>query len=452
MKVLDFCFDKLSQSKSRGAVDGFEVLFERGTSLSIEVQEGKVDHLSRSTDQGLAFRVLKNKRMGFAYTFDFSDDAVEAAIRTAIDIADLMPEDPLLSSDSLLDFSKMKYPNVDAAKTLDRAGLERSMEEKIEMARSVERAARETDPRIKRVRKAGYEESIGETILMDSKGKRLTHEATVYSTDIMCVAEDGDAAETGSEYFASALSKDLKFTSIGQAGARNALELLHAGAAQTRMCPAVFKNSVVAELIGFLSSSFSAESIDKNFSLLIGKLGQKMFAKDLNLYDDGTLSGGLANSPFDGEGSPRQRTPLIEGGVVKNYIYDTYYAKKLGARSTGNCVRGLKSPPSIGTTNLYLEKGAHSFDALVGSAANGIYITDLMGLHTANPVTGEFSVGASGILIENGKLVKPVKGFAIAGNLVDLLSKVSGVGNDLRFWGTVGAPSLLISQISVGGA
>src|SRR5262249_48902377 len=154
--------------------------------------------------------------------------------------------------------------------------------------------------------------------------------------------------------------------------------------------------------------------------------------------DDGLLPGGTSTSPFDGEGEPSRTTTLVDHGLVMNYLYDSYYARKQGVKSTANSRRGgLKSPPSVGSTNIYLTKGNLSFDRLVGLVDRGVYVTEVMGLHTANPVTGDFSIGASGILIEKGKLTKPVKGFAIAGNLIDLLKNISEVGSDLRFWGGV---------------
>ncbi|HRK01147.1 MAG TPA: TldD/PmbA family protein [Oligoflexia bacterium] len=453
MQTLNMAFDKLHQFKTKGTIDAFEILFQRSSQLGIEVQGGKVDHLSRATDQGMAFRVLKDQRMGFSYTFDLSENAVNVALRTAIDIAALMPQDPLLS---LVTFRDQKYTTIDSKSghdVYDLQGIERNIEEKIELAREVERAARSVDQRITRVRKAGYDESIGEIVIVDTDGTRLSHHGTTFSTEILCVAEDGQSAETGYESISSPLSKNLKATWVGEMGGRNALELLHATPAPTRKCPAIFRNSVVAELIGFLSGSFSAENIDKNFSLLsLNKIGQQVFSKELNIYDDGLLPGGLATGAFDGEGMPQSRTTLLKAGVVESILADQYYARKMKIKATGNCSRGIKTPPSIGTTNLYLEKGPHSFEALLKQAHNGVVITEVMGLHTANPVTGEFSVGASGLLIENGQITKPVKGFAIAGNLTDLLSKVTAVGNDHRFWGTTGASSFMVSELNIGGS
>ncbi|MBI3557812.1 MAG: TldD/PmbA family protein [Deltaproteobacteria bacterium] len=431
-------------------VDKFELAFEKSSSLGIEINDGKLDHLSRSTDQGIAIRTLKNHRMGFAYTFDLSRNAVELAMRTALEIAELMPADPL---NDLIPFTGLSYPKVE---NYDRQGLEVSLEQKIEIARGVEADAKRQDPRIKRVRKSSFNEARGESILLDSTGKQLRHEMTVFGASLTCVAEEDDDAEMGSDGRYSTKLANIMGSGAGEVAitaARNALEGLHAGQAPTMTCPVVLKNSVVADLLGFLSGSFSAESIDKNFSLLVGKKGEKLFSPKLTIVDDGLLTDGTSTQPFDGEGQPARLTTLVDGGVIANFIYDLYYARKHKTATTGNSSRGgVKSPPGVGTTNVYLKPGSRSFDMLVADAGKGVYITDLLGLHTANPVTGEFSVGASGVLIEGGRLTTPVKGFAIAGNLVDLLHDVADVGSDMRFWGSVGAPSLLVSKLAISGA
>ena len=442
MEILEFCVTKLQSME----VDKFELAFEKSSSLGIEINDGKLDHLSRSTDQGLAIRTLKNHKMGFAYTFDLSRNAVELAMRTALEIAELMPADEL---NDLVPFAGLTYPKVE---NYDQQGLEVALEKKIDIARSVEADARRQDARIKRVRKSSFNEARGESILIDSTGKQLHHQMTMFGASLTCVAEEGTAAEMGSDGRYSTMLADIDAGAVALTAAHNALELLHAGAAPTMTCPVVLKNSVVADLIGFLSGSFSAENIDKNFSMLVGKRGERLFSDKLHLIDDGLLAKGTSTQPFDGEGQPTRATTLIDGGVVANFIYDLYYARKHKTKTTGNSSRGgVKSPPGIGTTNLYLKPGIRSFDALLSDANKGVFITDLLGLHTANPVTGEFSVGASGILIEDGRLTTPVKGFAIAGNLVELLRNVADVGSDMRFWGSVGAPSLLVSKLAISG-
>lgn len=441
MEILEFCVEKLQSQK----LDKFELFWEKSSSLSIEIKDGKLDHLSRATDEGLAIRVLKNQKMGFSYTFDLSRNAVEKAVRTALEIAELMPADPLNDLPTLA-------PSYAPIESFDATGIEAPLDDKIHFAQSIESIAKKQDKRITRVRSSGLDESYGDMILVDSSGRQAKHRASFFAAHLSCVAEEGGDAEIGHDgQYATHLSK-LNATDVAHYATASALELLHGSAAPTMTCPVVLKNSVVAQLIGFLSSSFSAENIDKNFSLLIGKKGEKLFSDKINLTDDGLMPGGLATSPFDGEGTPSQKNVLIDSGVVKGYLYDNYYARKHGTKSTASSRRGsIKAAPGIGPTNLYLNKGQKSLTELFATISKGVYITNVMGLHTANPVTGEFSIGASGVLIENGRLTRPVKGFAIAGNLISLLRDVSEVGSDIRFWGGMGTPSLLVSQLSISG-
>ena len=444
---LNYCAEKLQKLGLNQGANKFELCFEKSSSVTVEVQDGKVDTLTQSTDQGLAIRTLKDGRMGFSYTFDLGQAALDKAITTALEISELMSAD---ENNILGNFSSHDYPSI---QDYDGKGLSVSLDDKITLARELELVTKAYDPRIKRVRKSGFDQSSGEIILTDSDGKRISHASSVFTAYVTCVAEaiDGTAEMGGDAEYVHFLDS-LDYKKVSKLAAQNALELLGSTKASTMKCPAVLKSSVVAQLVGFLTSSFSAENIDKNYSLLIGKLGAPLFSDRVTLTDDALLTNGISSSPFDAEGTPCRKTLLIENGVIRSFLYDNYYAKKSGAYSTGSSKRGsLKAAPSIGSSNLILQKGSLSFDTLISKAGTGIYITNVMGLHTANPITGEFSLGASGILIENGKLTRPVKGFAIAGNLIDLLKSVAEVGSDFKFYGGTGVSSLLISELSIGG-
>jgi PmbA protein len=288
--------------------------------------------------------------------------------------------------------------------------------------------------------------------LVDSHGEHIHHQSTMYSASATCKAEAGGDSQMGGDYGFSTTLEGLDIGSVSLASARYATELLGAGQAPTMKCPAVLRNSVMAELVEFLSSSFSAEEIDKGRSMLAGKQGQRIFSEQLKLIDDGLMPGGYGTAPFDGEGVPSRRKVLIDNGFVSGTLVDGYYGRKLGLEPTGNSGRGIKSPPSIDTTNLYIPAGPKTLEKLFDGISKGLLVTDLMGVHTANPVTGDFSLGASGILIENGKLTRPVRGFAVAGNVLEVFRRIVDTGNDLKFFGGVGAPSARVSEISVGGA
>ena len=425
--------------------DQFELYFLKKSQLEIEAKEGKVDTLSQADDLGISVRILKDKRQGFSFTTSMDPSAIDHAIQTAFDIALHMPEDAF---SQLFQFSSFVYPHIDAH---DSKSKKIPIAQKAEMAKALENYCLKTSPKVKAVRSASVSETVTEMQLMDSSGDVIHHQETLYMASVTCKAEEGTDSQMGSDFEFSNFLEGLNLARVGKRSAEYALELLGAKTAPTMKCPAVFRNNVIAELLGFLSTSFSAEEIDKGRSMLAKKVEQKVFSEKVTLFDDGLYPGGMGTSPFDGEGTPCQKTLLVDHGTLKGALYNGYYARKQGCDSTGNASRSIKSPPTVGYTNLYIENGSLSLDQLFDGISRGILITELMGVHTANPVTGDFSLGASGILIESGKLTKPVCGFAVAGNILDVFRKMTDIGNDLRFFGSVGSPSARISEISVGG-
>jgi PmbA protein len=325
------------------------------------------------------------------------------------------------------------------------------------LARSIEAACRKQDARVKAIRAASVSENVYEVHLVDSSGGHIQSQATRYSASVTCKAEENGEAQMGGDF---GFSTDLDrlgtevIDAVGKQSALHAVELLGAGSCPSFQGHAILRNSVVAELVEFLAASFSAEEIAKGRSMLAGKLGQRLFSEHVTLIDDGLLAGGYATSPFDGEGVPSSQTTLVDGGIAAAALYDVYYGRKEGKEPTGSSQRGIKAPPSIGFSNLYLKAGrktpAKLLELFTG-ISRGILITDLMGVHTANPVTGDFSLGASGLLVENGRVTRPVRGFAVAGNVLEVFRRMTDIGNDLRFFGNVGAPSVRVSELAVSG-
>jgi PmbA protein len=210
---------------------------------------------------------------------------------------------------------------------------------------------------------------------------------------------------------------------------------------------------VVTRFMSILSASIEADAVQKGKSMLADKVGQQAASIQVNLIDDAASEEGMASFPFDGEGVASERKVIIEKGELKGFLYDTYTGLKAGLRSTGNGIRGsFRSLPGVGATNLILSPGIQLPNQLIKDIDCGFYITDVMGMHTANPISGDFSVGAAGIMIEKGKLTYPVRGVTIAGNLLDLLQDIEAVGNDLRFYGGKAASTIRIKNISIGGS
>ncbi len=434
----------LAEVKNRG-IKEFEIYINLSRSLSIESKGGKIDSFEASDIAGASLRVFSDGRQGFSYCTDFSNDAVKRMVDDAAmgsmhvtpDEFRILPEAAgSIPSVSVFDARMKDIPD----------------EEKIERAKALEDAVLSFDRRIKRVRKAAYSETEYRVAIFNSRGVDVDHRGTYCSASVSALAEEGAESEMGSDFESVRFYDGLDVKLIGKRAGENAIRLLGGKKIKTVRCPVILENSVAVDFLGVLASSFIADSVQKGKSLFAGKVGASVASEIMTIVDDGLYPGGIGTAPVDGEGVPRQRTPLIQAGVLKGYLYDTYTAKKDKIKSTGNAVRpGIKAPPSCGLSNLYIEKGNLGMDALLSEAGTGLLVTDVMGMHTANPVSGEFSVGASGIWIENGKKGYPVKGVAIAGNIIDILKSVSAVGSDLRFFGKIGAPSLLISELTVSG-
>jgi PmbA protein len=347
------------------------------------------------------------------------------------------------SAPPAVDFSGLFDPTIETA----------SEKEKIKTALEIEKSAVGYDKAVTRVRGASFSESLSAWRVLNSRGVDVTGEATYFTGSVMAVAgSDGDS-QMGYEAALGHKRGDVDPAWVGKEAARRAVEALGAGRIETRKGSVVFENMVVIELLGTLAGSFFAGNVARGKSMLAGREGEKVLSELINIYDDGVLAGGWASAPFDAEGVARRKTPLIGKGVCSGFLYDTYWGVRLGHESTGNSVRGgFKGSPSVGTTNLYMEGGSTSLEGLFELMGDGLFITEMMGVHTVDTVTGEFSLGASGFLVEGGKVAGPVRGFAVSGTLLELLSCVEAVGSDLRHLGSVGAPSLLVCDVDASGA
>lgn len=442
---LDAALEAARESLEGVKPDEYEIYLNRSSSTKIDSKDQKVEALTRAEDVGLSIRLKRQNRVGFSFTTSLTVPSIKRAVESALEVCQVMPEE----KDITLGGFDSEIPEIE--NRFDQAGLDRMMDEKVQLAMRVERICREADRRIQTVRSASYAESLRETILSSHDGKTLRHRATLFSASIACKAEEKGDAQMGYEYVFSPFLSKLDVEFCARSGAESATELLGAMKPASLKCPAVIRNDVVSDLLDFLSSSFSGEEIEKGKSLLQGKHREKIFADFITILDDGLKSGGLATQPFDAEGTASQKTKLVDQGVFTSMLLDRKYAKRFGAKPTGNSARSIKSPPGVSTTNLYMEPGTKSLAELIREVGEGIMITNLMGVHTANSVTGNFSLGASGILIRNGKLDVPVKGFAVAGNILDLFRNVASLGSDFRFFGSVGAPSLLLPELTVSG-
>ncbi len=423
----------------------YEIFFQRIRKTKIDVSEGEVENLSRSEESGVGIRVLKGKKLGFAHTSALDRESLKDTLVKAMEICDLQSEDE--GNTFLRELHKSDVESV-----YDQEGLRLSLEEKIKIPIDLEEKAKSLDDRIKGVRKSSLTEGESEVFMINSYGVQVEEKGTFYTAMIATLAqEEGDSAISWEFRGVRKLSR-IDVEDIARDVVMKSVSLLNPKPMDTKVMSVIFFRESAAMLLEAFSQMFLGDSLVKGKTLLKGKEGESVGSELLTIIDNGTLKEGFATSPYDGEGVPRKENVVIEGGVFKNFLHSLYTAKLSSQKPTGNSERSsFRSQPQAGTTNLYIKPAEGTLEDLIGMEEEVLLVTDLMGLHTVDPVSGEFSLGASGVLYKGGKRVHAVRGVTVAGNVLDLWNKIFAVGNDLKFYGSVGSPSLLVKDITVGG-
>lgn len=422
-----------------------EAYVSRNRELNIEVRNGCVDTMKLAEDRGMGLRVFRDSRVGFSFSTDLSSRGIEEAVRQALANCMKASGDPYLR----LPPPGTKYPELDI---YDPGIREATVEQKIDMAKSMEEAARSYDSRVKVIESSTYQDGEALVTIVNSLGMKLTCRGAYCGIYLALAAGEGDDSQTGFALDFSLKLDRLKPEEVGRDAARRAVRMLGAAPVTTRRVPVVLEPYVAAGFLGLIGPALTGEAVQKGRSLFAGKTGTRVASDKVTIIDDGALPGGIASSPFDGEGVPTSRTVLIENGILKGYLYNTYTAAKDGVQSTGNGVRSsFKGTPEVGVTNFFIEAGTTPAEKLVKEVTDGLYVTEVMGMHTANPISGDFSVGVAGLLINNGEFTKPVRGMAMGGNIIELLANIDAVGDDLKFFGGRGAPTLRVSGMTISG-
>jgi PmbA protein len=435
-------------ARAAGAQDA-EAWAEERQGLELRVYDGAVESLTDAGGRGLGLRVFLDGRSGYAYGTDLSDDGLRALAEAAQGGAACADPDEfggLPESFGASSISGLHSPEIERWTT----------ERKVDLAVAVDRAARAVKG-VTQVEQTVYADTRERVAIANSRDFASSYEASSAWSYSSAFAGEGADLMTG---LGVGLARDpagLDAEAIGTEAGERALALVGARQPESRRCPVVLDAFVAASFAGFIGGMLSADAVQRGRSLFAGKLGEEVAAPELRLADDPTDPDGLAGAPFDGEGSPTRRNALIEGGRLSTYLYDTRTARKDGRETTASASRGsYRAPPSVGTSNLVLDAGTSSLDELVAQAGDGLFVTDVAGLHSGvNPVSGTFSVGATGRLIEGGELGRPVREITIASDLVTMLKAVRGVGSDARwvpFGGSVKAAPLLLEEMSVGGS
>lgn len=443
----DLATHLLSRAKAQGATEA-DVVVADGETFSVQVRLSAVDRLTKAREKRLGLRVFFGKRSACTSTSDFSHDSLEGLVADTCALAKAVAED----KDSGLppaDLMTKEFPHLDL---YDPTKLD--TETQIELARKAEASAMNLDPRITNSEGSDFDSSSGRMMLGNSHGFLGEYQSSSFSIAVMPVAQEPESGGMQRDSWYSVSRKYSRLESpesVGREAATRALRRLGSRKVSTRRVPVIFDPEMASGLLGNLCSAISGYSLYKGASFLMDSLGTSLAPEWVTIIDDGRLADGLGSRPFDGEGVPTRKTMVVEKGVLKSYLLDTYSGKKLGMATSGNASRGVGDSPSVGPTNFYLLPGQTSPEDMIKSVKDGLYVTELIGFGV-NMVTGDYSRGAVGMWIENGELAYPVEEITIAGNLKDMYRSIEVIGNDLNFRSRVASPTLKITEMTVAGS
>src|SRR5579875_1704709 len=444
--------DVVAQAMRAGASDA-EAVAREGDEFSVNVRMGQVETLKESGSRALGLRVFLGKRSASTSTSDLTPEGIRRLVEGALALARVTEEDPFAGLADAEEFGAAPgnlHLYFDDVYSLPGP-------ERIEWARRAEAAAMAADKRIANSDGGSFDAATGRRAMANSRGFAGSYRTSYVGVSAapLAVDESGQMQRDGWWSSARSLAVLEPPESVGAVAARRALRRLGARRVPTQRVPIVFAPETARSLIGSLFEAVSGDAIWRGASYLAGKLGQTIAAPSVTIVDDHLMllptgAGGFGTSPFDGEGLPSRRTVVVEKGVLRSYLLNSYAARKLGMKSTHNASRGLAGAPGVGAGNLYLEPGAQAPEQMIGDVKQGLYVTSLMGFGV-NTVTGDYSRGATGLWIENGQLTHAVEEVTIAGNLGEMLRNVTAIGNDLIFRGAVASPTLRIDGMTIAG-
>jgi len=436
---------KIKDRLSVQNVKEFELYLEAKEGTNLEVKEGVRDVYENKMGLGFGLRILENHQMSFSYGSDFSDSAIDFVIdqcRQSLPFQNLdknhtfaktqqLPPGPQLADPS---FSNIAY------------------DEKLDFIFQMEKAAYKMDSKVTDVKYASLDDEMETVYLENSNGMQYQEDRTVFCASIGVQTGDRDGQEIAYEMDSQIVFKNLRGDEIAQSAAIHSMDLLDGQPIPNYKGPIILHREVVGELLDIWALSFMGDHVYKKNSYLEGKLGKQIYSKNINLIDDGLMENGMGSSTFDDEGSSKQSTTLIKDGIISGFLYDLYWGLRSGLKTTGNASReDVTAIPELSYSNFYIKSGTKSLDEMLKELDQGILVTDAIGMHNADESSGNFSVGIQGLVIKNGQKCQAIRSNVLTGNLHDVFSSVQSVGSDLKFYGCVGAPSLLIVEGEISG-
>jgi PmbA protein len=444
MDYVELSAEVVRKAGKQGA-DECDCIIEAGRELTIKVRQGEVESIERADFRGLGMRVFINKSLGFGFTTDFSAASIDDLVERSCAFARTSTPDP---EAGIPEFEETDFADLDLN---DPVIEDTPLSTKTDLALACEQAAYDCDRRIKYTYGTSYSDQSGEVILARTGADPIFYQGTHVDVTCVPVAEEAGEKRMGIWLSAERFLSDLEpAATVGTIAAQKAVSMLGARTVSTQKAAVVFDPRTGSQVVANIFESLDGERIVRGMSFLKDKIGQKVGSDFASLVDDGRMARRVGSRPFDSEGIPTRRTLAVDKGTVKSYLYDSRSARKAGAEPTGNASRGFASIPSVGANNFYLIPGQIPKETVIGQVRNGLMVTNLLGFGV-NITTGDFSRGAEGLWIKDGRISHPVNGVTIAGNLRDMLDDMEAVASDLRFFGRIGSPTFVVRRMTIAG-
>ena len=445
-ELLDIAVAATKRALELGAT-GAECTISEGEEFSVNIRLGDVESLKQAGSRGAGIRVLVGNLTGSSRTSDLTPQGIETMVSGALSLARITTPDPHAGLPDPSDLGRFEGD----LRLYDDSVSRIETQWKIAQATKAEEVALAADARIENSEGASFDSYLGSRAFANSLGFAGEYRTSSCGLSVVPVAKENGSMER--DYWSSsarAVSRLESPEEVGRHAAERALRRLNPRKVATQKVPVIFEPRTARMLLGDLFDAVDGGSIYRQSSFLTGKLGEKIASEALTIVDDATMPGLFGSSPFDDEGTPSRRTVVIERGVLRSYLLNSYTARKLGLKTTGNASRGLAGNAGVGPGNFYIEAGPRSESDLIKGIRQGLYVTELIGA-SANTVTGDYSSGAAGLWIENGELAYAVSEITIAGNLKQMLMNLEQVGANLEFRHSIASPSLLIGEMTISG-
>jgi PmbA protein len=444
--------DDLARRVAGAARDGeqVEAYVVRSRDTDVKVFDGEVESLSVAEVSGVGIRVVADHRQGYAWAGSLDDDVVAETLADARDNASFGEPDDEFGLATPSDFAGLEPISLDLWRD---ELLQVPTDEKVRIALELEAATKAADSRVRGVESASYGDAAIEAAVATSTGIEASARRTACSCSSFAMAGEGIATQTGYGFSVGRRPADLELATAARVAADRATRLLGAAQPPSRRLPVIFDPLVTASLLGLVGAATSGEAVLKKRSLFVGRDGEQVAAPAVTIVDDPTLADAYGASTHDAEGVPTRRNELIVGGVLKMFLHNVYTARRAGLTTTGSAVRGFKSTPGVGARALHLLPGTLSPEEIFSSVPEALYVQSVSGLHSGtNPVSGDLSVGATGLMVRDGAFAEPVREITVASTIQRMLLDVAAVGSDLTWLpGGAAGLTLLVADMQMSG-